>query len=208
MDKKLSLSLHPETLDRYEMRLIRLLTFITKLCQKQRFLKRFVPTQVTSAMSEVLGSNGKLTVDESLNLLHNAIFMIFFEPLSDSQEVMSLFEASSSEVKHSLAENVRYGTAAELSLLLAALKYLARSVVMTNVYIYNTDNRSATWAKIDEATAARADSGIRYVDHALSVANFVRSAGNQQLRFLLCPKHRLCGIMDGVEVSVALHGEK
>lgn len=210
LDRKLSLAVDVATISRYESALNRLLFFFIRVCRRPNKLSQFVPDAVLEATAQLQTVCSLQTDQENngLSLLHSILCSTFFDPLSSCQEILPLFVTCSSVVQTRNSKNYRYVLASELSPVLAALKHLARCVVVTDVYLYNERQSAARWDWIQQATTSNVDTGVQYVEHVLKVSNYIRSAETQQIRFIVCPNHALCGILDDNEIPVSVLGDK
>lgn len=135
LDRKLSLAVDVATISRYESALNRLLFFLIRVCRKPNKLSQFVPDAVLEATAQLQTVCSLQTDQENngLSLLHSILCSTFFDPLSSCQEILPLFVTCSSIIQTRNSKNYRYVLASELSPVLAALKHLARCVVVTDV---------------------------------------------------------------------------
>lgn len=204
MDKPMSLSVEKETLRKYEFRATRLLLFLTRVSTDSSFehLLPFVPPQVRKAVIELQRVMSK-DVEQSLCIVHNILSTAFLSPLSDEQDILPIFISCTSVFCHYKTTSYRFGTASEVSPILAGLKYIIRAFVVTDVYIYSSHDSAKRWLVIDTATSARTDTGITYVSHCMAICHGVMSGESHHVRFIVCRQHPSCGILDGHELSLS-----
>lgn len=98
--------------------------------------------------------------------------------------------------------SLRYCTASEMSPMLAALKYLIQCVVINEVYGDGDQSFSDKWIEVEKWESSRVDNGASYVHYAMRVAMRVKGSEGARLRFIKCPQHERCGIIDGSEVKI------
>lgn len=102
----------------------------------------------------------------------------------------------------------RYANATELSRMLATIKFFSRCIVVIDVYDYNDHDTCTAWQRAAKATDDHSDNGIGYVNYMLSFCHRLRDSEGVRIRFIICPTHTRCAIIDGVELSIQDLGRK
>ena len=216
LDAQLQLALQDETLKRYESRVSRFMSFLWRAStHSEENIQKLVSPEVRSLVVELgqggSGPNGAVE-GKDLETLQKVLWSCFFEKVKDGEGTMATFIACSSVVDGGRKQGegpFRYGYAAETSPVLASLKYLARCIVVTKIYIDTKveDRASSGWGAVEAGSNSHADTGITYISFCMKKSNLVRAGETSAVRFVVCPHHRGCGIVDGVEVSLRELGE-
>ena len=211
MDASLQLSLQEETLKRYICRVSRLLSFFLKSFEtKLVHVRNAVPTEVQQLVEEIAKGGGA----GYMAAMHKVLWHSLFDLIKNGQEGIPVFISCSSVMSSTSAverkSRFRFGEASETSGMLAALKYVARCVVVTEVYIETkaTDRVSKAWVAVEEACNSHADTGISFIAYCMKKSNLIRSGETSDVRFFVCPNHTGCGIVDGFELSLQGLGER
>ena len=210
MEDPLQLALEEETLKRYMCRVGRLLSLLLKSSTaKLAHVTNAVPSDIKRMVEEVSRSQG--TGD--MKAMHKILWHCFFDIIKEGQESVPVFISCSSVMKAQKGDaksKFRFGTASETSGMLAALKYVARCVVVTEVYIETEAMERVTraWPAVEVACNSHADTGISFISYCLKKSNLIRSGETSNPRFHKCGKHVGCGIVDGAELSLKDLGEK
>ena len=209
LDGKLKLAVQSDTLDKYESRVSRLLSFLAVVVRRaEGELCGQVMTRVMRADVEGLMDSLEGDIEESKRILHRVLYDVFFQDFEAGQEVLPLFVACGAVQGDRRGGNPRYGTSSDLSPLLAALKYLGKCVVVSEVYLYPEGGKEIAWENIRKSTADGADTGLMYVEFCLNTAHNISALEVGPMRFIVCPRHGRCGLVDGQELSLGELGEK
>jgi len=131
-----------------------------------------------------------------------------FGQFGDDQDAIPFFVTCASVFCGTEEDRYRFGTAYEVSPMIAALKYLALNIVVTEVYVVNRSDTGRAWERMEKCTSAHADNGAMYLAHCMKVCNRVRPGEAHSIRFVVCPQHALCAIVDGHELSLPTLGVK
>lgn len=203
LEAPLQLAVSEETMRKYSRLLNRFLSFLCGMSQHTE-VPNILPEHHCLSVPEL----GKVSVLEAerLKMLHALMKSVPFDELENGENSIPLF-LSRDAVIMAPDGSFRFGTASKTSHTLAALKNLARTTVVTEVYVYEKD-RTAAWKWVEAATAAHSDTEINIVSFCLKLSNRVRSTETHRSRFVVCPRHERCGIIDGNEIPISILGAK
>lgn len=220
LDSPLRLALSTETLRTYITRLSRLLTFLFTAAfewptsRRVAFMTNAQHAQVTEFKHLCTIADSNLT--PVLSKFHIIVRSIMFDPLETHQTVIPLFIAcaavkqSNRAVSKSQLQMFRFSNAQETSPLLAALKYLAKCAAVTHIYAFprSATDRQDAWKLLSSATSEHADCGATVVASNLRCCHRLADTESHHIHMVLCTRHSMCGIVDGVELSLTQLGEK
>lgn len=207
LDSDLSLAISGSTVDLYDARTSRLIAFIFACCLDHPNLKAHFPSSACERVVSLVACNGAVG-EESLSLLHGILSSIFFDSVCDEEDSLVLFVSTSSVFRGLDKKSYRLGTANDVSPMMAALKHLAKCIAVTELYIHNTSDKTSGWERVNKATNGITDSGIFFVQHCMKMCNRLRDGEMQNVRFMVCPRHPHCAIVDGIELSLTTLGSK
>ncbi|CDF39181.1 ATP-dependent DNA helicase RecQ putative [Chondrus crispus] len=205
MDSTLSLAVEEKTKDHYDSRASRLIAFVWNSCQEGNAMRKHFSPDIINAIEGMLTNASE---QSALQQLHSLLYGLFFSPLHDHNDGLVVFVTCCSVITGDGGKTFRFANASDMSPMMAAIKHFARCVVVMDVYKYGEKDTTLGWDRINKATGSNTDHGIRFVQYCLSVCHRLRDGENVKTRFTLCPKHELCGIIDGVELSVPQLGRK
>lgn len=217
LDTPLRLALSTETMRTYITRLSRLLTFLFTVSsewpQSKRitFMTNAQHSQVNEFKHICTAADSNLT--PALSKFHIIARSILFDPLDTNQTVIPLF-ISCTAVKRSnyasVSQTFRFGNAQETSPMLAAMKYLAKCAAVTHIYAFprSATERLDAWKLLSAATSEYADCGATVIASNLRCCHRLADTESHHIHTVLCTRHSMCGIVDGVELSLAQLGGK
>ena len=205
LDSNLSLAVEEKTMDHYDSRASRLIAFVWNSCQEGNAMRKHFSPNAVKAIEGMLTNPCERS---ALQQLHSLLYSLFFSPLHDHNDGLVVFVTCCSVIAGEGCKTFRFANASDMSPMMAAIKHFARCVVVMDVYKYSDEDTTLGWDKIQKTTGSNTDYGIRFVQYCLSVCHRLRDGENVKTRFTLCPKHKLCGLIDGVEVSVPQLGRK
>jgi superfamily II DNA helicase RecQ len=205
---RLRVCLERNTLNRYESEAVLLLQF-ARNCLKQE--KSFVPVRVSKIL-DTLG-NVAQDVDESvmrsLHALMCALFLDVVENRTGDVGLIGIYIACASIVGGPSKELLRFAEASEISPVLAALKYCVRIIAVSEVVgLGESKSSEESWKLIESRTAdTRVDTGATYTAYLSHLAHTIMPSESARCRFRICPRHKKCGYIDGVEISLSQLGD-
>ena len=200
---RLRVCLEKNTLNRYEAEAVLLLQF-ARNCLKQD--KSFVPVRVSKILDTL--ENVAQDVDESvmrsLHALMCALFLDVVENRTGDVGLIGIYIACASIVGGPSKELLRFAEASEMSPVLAALKYCVRIIAVSEVVgLGESKSSEESWKMIESRTAdTRVDTGATYTAYLSHLAHTIMPSESARCRFRICPRHKKCGYIDGVEISL------
>ena len=210
LDSRIRLCLKPETIRRYETRLSRFLEFLIRAKNRGMGFIRGSLKEKILELERALGVGAEVVV--CMEELHRVVWVVMFEVYDDEEQALPAFLACSSVVEGRCVggkTTCRFGTAAETSPMLAALKYCAQCIVVTEVYAYNEPGeRQKAWEGISQLTSGTADTGVMVLSYFMKKSNQIRHGDIAPVRVVVCPHHAKCCIVEGVEMSLGGFGER
>ncbi|CDF39044.1 ATP dependant DNA helicase RecQ [Chondrus crispus] len=102
----------------------------------------------------------------------------------------------------------RIAKASELTPILAAVKHFARCLVVMEIYLYSSSDTTESWERVLKLNHPHVDNGLQYVQYCMKVCNRIKVGEVHNIRFLICPTHSRCAIIDGIELSLSQLGLK
>lgn len=146
------------------------------------------------------------TADSQIVHLHAILHELLLSPTTEDNGAMILF-ISCCSVSSNLNQR-RFGNASDLSPMLAALKHFARCLVAMEIYLYGSESTTISWERVAKLDHPNVDNGLHYLQYCLKVCNRIRNGETHNVRFLICPTHARCAIIDGVELPLSDLGVK
>lgn len=126
-----------DTVHKYEFRVTRFLLF--PLCVSTndvyQFLHPFITPDIRKAIVELHTFLPKDT-NQALVIMHNIFSKAHQAPLSNNHDTIPIFISCLSVFQNSHNQCYRFAAAKHISRALAALKYLLRAFVITDIHIY------------------------------------------------------------------------
>lgn len=131
--------------------------------------------------------------------MHELFKLCLFENKCPERDVVTLFVSCLAVVGNSEEKGspkaLRHGTAWEQSGIFAALKYLAKCVVVMEIYVKDCQSIVNGWIWTDSASSRNADTGLTYVRFCLWVCNRIRFNETHRIRLIVCREHKQCGFI-------------
>jgi hypothetical protein len=204
----LRVCLEKNTLNRYEAEAVLLLQFARNCLRKNR---SFVPVTV-SRIVETLENHAQKVDESVMRSLHALMCALFFDVVehrSGDVGLMGVYIACASIVGGLSKELLRLAEAREMSPVLAALKYCVRIIAVSElVGLGESKSGEESWKMTESRTAdTRVDTGATYTAYLSHLAHTIMPSESARCRFRICPRHKKCGYIDGVEIYLHRLGD-
>ena len=232
LGQRLQISLGERTVTEYTNKLCSMVFFLIHMYRKQKDFKdggsaakgnKILSMDQMDAMTELLDV---ATESSEVKLVfHTLLVTLFLSVDGEDVEAVPLFIACCCVLRDHGEEGreYRFAYGSDISHIVAALLYCIQCVVVQEVYgkicatAREDDEHRAVfsltrvgnckWADIEELEKKKEDCGAIFVRYCMDVCNRIRSTEMAHIRFVVCQKHRHCGILDGKELSLDTLGK-
>ncbi|CDF33431.1 ATP-dependent DNA helicase, RecQ family [Chondrus crispus] len=205
MESDLNIAVSRKTVEHYDNRMVQVLEFVFNLMSSSRQLYQYIPPDAIRS-AESLRADSNAPMASKLRNFHDILQNLLFRH-NESNELIALFISCYSVILDRSNE-YRFANASELTPILAAVKHFARCLVVMEIYLYSSSDTTESWERVLKLNHPHVDNGLQYVQYCMKVCNRIKVGEVHNIRFLICPTHPRCAIIDGIELSLSQLGLK